>query len=107
MTTIHLAIHSGDPVEMHFENTKELNEFICELVEFDCVWLVSDNKKPEISEILITESIQQIINCISNGFFGSLENEVLFIQEYPNYEDAYSVALMMRETNPKCNTNYE
>lgn len=102
MIKIHLAIHSGDPSDMEFDTLQELREFIFELVEFDVVWLVADNKPPEISEILITESIQQINDCLTNGFFGSLENEVLFIQEYPTYEDAYAVALMIRENNPKC-----
>jgi len=35
-------------------------------------------------------------------FIDTFKSNVYFIQEYQTFEDAYRVALDMRETNPKC-----
>lgn len=99
MITLHLAIYEGDVKELNFENKTELIYFVKDLIDFDCVWLITngDQENPILQEIIITENIFEIIKFIKR-----IDPEILFIQEYQSYEDAYAVALSMRETNPKC-----
>lgn len=99
MITIHLAIYEGDIKELNFETKIDLIDYVKDLIDFNCIWLATngDQENPIFQEIVITENIFEIINFIQR-----IESEVLFIQEYQSYEDAYAVALDMRETNPKC-----
>lgn len=100
MKTLHLAIHSGDVKELHFENIAELIIYCKQLADFDCVWLITDGDNednPYKQEIVITENIFELIKFIQR-----IDPDTLFIQEYQSYQDAYEVALMMREPNPKC-----
>jgi len=101
MITIHLAIYEGDVKELNFENKKDLIDYVKQLIDFDCIWLATngDQENPIFQEIVITENIFEIINFIKR-----IESDVLFIQEYQSYEDAYAVALDMREPNQKCYT---
>ncbi len=100
MINLHLAIYDGDIPIIKFANKEDLIEYIYELQKFDCVWLFATNS--ENSEILITENILFLLLIIK---VSSIEGDV-FLQEYQSYEDAYSVALDMKESNPKC-YNYE
>lgn len=109
MIILNLAIHDGEVEVMEFKTVEELIEFIEELKRFDCIWLVADESdiNDDITsscEILITEDVYTIISAIGVDFFScSLRKDSkLFIQEYQSYEDAYKVALDMREGNPKC-----
>ena len=99
MITIHLAIYEGDAKELNFETKSDLIDYVKELIDFNCIWLATngDQENPIFQEIVITENIFEIINFIKR-----IESDLLFIQEYQSYEDAYEVALGMRETNPKC-----
>lgn len=101
MITIHLAIYEGDVKELNFENKIDLIDYVKQLIDFDCIWLGTngDQENPIFQEIVITENIFEIINFIKR-----IESDVLFIQEYQSYEDAYAVALDMREPNQKCYT---
>lgn len=99
MIKLHLAIGTGTeniPV-LEYENKEELIDYLHELKMFDCVWLATENG--ELSEILITENLTTLIKWIENDF---MNLETIFIQEYQSYEDAYAVALDMREGNAKC-----
>jgi hypothetical protein len=97
MITLHLAIYSGDVERMEFINRRELTNFILELKKFDCIWLFTDDG--ENGEIIITENISILVNAFLSNI---LQGNTLHLQEYQTYEDAYAVALDMREGNPKC-----
>jgi hypothetical protein len=98
MIELHLAIYDGDVLRIKFNNKNELLDYLKELKSFDCIWLVTDDC--EFGEILITQNLDTVINCFKKNMFSILDK--LFVQEYQTYEDAYKVALGMRESNPKC-----
>lgn len=54
----------------------------------------------ELTEIIITENIV-LIEFVVNRVLDYSDCEV-YLQEYGSYEDAYAVALDMREGNPLC-----
>lgn len=67
----------------------------------DVVWLAADDN--EKGEILITENLEVIINAVKNEQFKiNWENDDFFMQLWHSYEDAYKVALAMREINELC-----
>jgi len=99
MIKLHLAIYDGDIPAIPFENKQDLIDYVFELQKFDCVWLFTtgcDN-----GEIIVTENILFLIMVIN---ISTIQGDI-FIQEYPSYEDAYAVALDMKESNPKCYNN--
>ena len=101
MIKLNLCIGKGDCKEIPFYKQQELRSFLQELDRFDCIWLATDNG--EKGEILITESLKTLIISFDSNLFNTLGNDgYLFIQEYQTYEDAYAVALSMREPNPRC-----
>ena len=100
-------------IELHYFECQEsevLNFFtINELVGYlktlnpkKYVWLATEDG--EHGEIMVTESIDALISAIKAGVFNLLWNspQRFYLQQYDSYEDAYSVALDMREPNPKC-----
>jgi len=103
MIHLHLAIYEGDIEQIDFENIVDLVDYIRELNRFDCIWLATEDG--EKGEIIITEDLDALITCIENNVFiinideGSQD---FFVQEYQTYEDAYAVALDMREGNKRC-----
>jgi hypothetical protein len=99
MINLHLAIYNGDIPIIPFETKKELIDYVFELQKFDCIWLFTTGC--ENGEIIVTENILFLIMIIE---MSTIEGDI-FIQEYQSYEDAYSVALDMKETNPKCYNN--
>lgn len=103
MITLYIAIGKEESIpSIEFGNTNELIDYIEGLKQFNCVWLCS-GKSPN-SEIVITEDVDVIISAINTDFWMvSLAKDCqLHIHEYPSYEDAYKVALDMREGNNKC-----
>lgn len=102
MIKLNLAIFSGDVEVIDFFSIGELCQYLEELRRFDCVWLAADDG--EKGEILITENITTLILAVKSGHFNLLWNspQNFYVQEYQSYEDAYAVALDMREANPKC-----
>jgi hypothetical protein len=103
MIKLNLAIGEGDPIEMEFDAVESLCEYLEELRTFDCIWLATDNG--ETGEILITENLDCLVMAVSDGHFNihfSHEEDTIYVQEYQSYEDAYAVALDMREVNPRC-----
>lgn len=60
-------------------------------------------KEPEESEIFITERIGLISDIFKQAYFFGLDLvRVFYLQEYSSYEEAYFVALSMREKSPMC-----
>lgn len=102
MITLHLAIYEGDVEQIPFASIDSLLEYMEELRMFDCVWVVTDG-----DEVLVTDNLLKILRSISYDYMFDLkgENAKLFVQEYPSFEAAYEVALMLREDNPKCYNN--
>jgi uncharacterized protein YutD len=96
MIKLNLAIYEGDIDVIEFNNIQDLCEYIKELHTFDCVWLATDDG--EKGEIIVTENVETIVSSIIL-FWSNSDN--IFVQEYQTYEDAYFVALDMREGNPK------
>ncbi len=102
MIKLHLAIYEGDVEKIPFKCTNDLIGYIEELEMFDCIW-VATSGGPD-SEILITEETSTIINALECDFWETsfVKDSNFFVQEYQTYEEAYSVALLMREENIKC-----
>ena len=102
MIILNLAIYDGDIQTIEFYTQKELLEYLFELHTFNCIWLATEDGAN--GEILITENVETLINAVRNNHFNLLWNspQNFYVQEYQTYEDAYRVALNMRETNPKC-----
>ena len=56
-------------------------------------------------EIIVTENgllVEELFDGNLNSVYPFYEGEPIFIQEYPSYEDAYKVALDMKEQSPLC-----
>ena len=102
MIHLNLGIYSGDIKLYKFNTQTELCEFLKELSRFDCIWLAADDS--EKGEVLITENLQTLISAIEHSHFNLLWNspQNFYVQEYQTYEDAYKVALNMRESNSRC-----
>lgn len=96
MITLNLAIYKGDVKVIEFSNQIDLSEYVKELNRFDCIWLAAEDQV--FGEILVTENLQTVINHFK--LWNSPQN--FYLQQYQTYEDAYKVALDMRESNPKC-----
>jgi hypothetical protein len=102
MRYLHLGIFEGDVNVFEFNDLDQMCDYLHELKSFDCIWLATNHS--EIGEIVVTENLQKLIRLLKIGYFdlNSNNNEVFHVQEYQTYEDAYKVALDMREGNPKC-----
>ena len=102
MIHLNLGIYNGDIDVIPFNTQAELCEYLKELDMFDCIWLATE--EGEKGEILITENLQTLISAVENSHFNLLWNspQNFHVQEYQTYEDAYKVALDMRETSPRC-----
>lgn len=101
MINLQIAIGGGDAQPFNFTSVNDLIDYIKECKTINAIWLATDDKT---DEILITENIEQIIKCITFDFWDLSfdKDSVFYLQEYQSYEDAYAVALYMKETNPKC-----
>ncbi len=103
MIELYIALGKEDNIPcIEFKSTSDLMDYIEELKQFNCVWLCS-GKNPN-TEIVITEDIDIILSAVSVDFWmvSLAKNCELHIHEYPSYEDAYRVALDMREGNNRC-----
>lgn len=105
MITLNLGLGEGDVDKLKFSSPVDLVEYIEELKGYypNTVWLITGNG--EYSEIMITESIDKIIVAIYHDHWEDVclkKDSELHIHEYESYEDAYSVALSMKEGNPLC-----
>ena len=95
----------GDIPCYEFKTIKELQSFIESVLypfkmENDRVYLVVME-----DEVIITENALFVIELFErkfNSVYPYYEGQPIFIQEYPSYEDAYAVALDMKEENPLC-----
>jgi len=110
MITLHLGIYEGEVQRITFNSKKDLLDYLHDIKKsnFECIWLCSGEGDIGYDEILITESIDTVELAINGLVFSLFEDELenknfdLHLHEYQTYEDAYKVALDMREPNPKC-----
>ena len=101
MINLHLAIQEKDAQLLKFNDNSSIIKFLETLKNHDCIWLICDDNND--GEIIITENLHTVLEAISMNQFGAFFGEQNFyIQQYTNYEDAYKVALNIREVNPKC-----
>ena len=103
MIILHLGIGDGDIKTAKFFS---LSQFVAylerEFSKSNCIWLATDDG--EKGELLITENLKTLIFAISKNYFNLLWNspQNFHLHQYKTYEDAYSVALHMKEGNEKC-----
>jgi hypothetical protein len=102
-----------DIIELILKDQNELDLFIQDIVKGDdnkTVYLFASNfNKDPLKEDLELESYREIIieacpyrlAMLLKGCYDYEDCEVFF-QEYESFEDAYKVALSMRELNPLC-----
>lgn len=104
----------GDIPLYFYESEIVVNAHILTRTTPNCVYLISINE-----EILITENQLELIKFaqrpgynppsflvkeVLNSVGVTTPNCIIFLQEYNSYEEAYQVALDMKEVNPKCYT---
>ena len=77
-----------------------LIEYMEELKQFNCIWLATTDG--EFGEIIITENLTKLLLALAHDHWELKDGCNFYVQEYQTYEDAYKVALDMREGNPKC-----
>ena len=103
MYTIYYAeITKPEIKELFFNSGKDIISFVMNMTAYsrELVWLVSIE-----NEIFISDNhamVQNLFDTHYNAAYPYFENSKIYIQEYQSFEDAYSVALNMRETSPLC-----
>lgn len=102
MINLQLGLYETDVKVMHFMSINDVCEYIKSLEKVDTVWLATDDG--EYGEIIVTEKIDTVISALKNRILNpsTTKTKNLFLFDNDTYEDAYSVALSMREENPKC-----
>jgi len=100
MITLHLALNSSKDIEeKEFKCFNDYADFILSISHIESVWLLTGGND---KEILVTENLEFTFIPADFGMIPDINNAVIYLQEYNTYEDAYRVALSMREVNPKC-----
>lgn len=98
----------GDIPSIKFNRRSKLLNWIDDLrfenKEKGIVYLITNDGN---CEIIVTDNLFTIYNYIDNAHIHnftpiSIQNSIIFLQEYQSFESAYSVALHMRENNPLC-----
>jgi hypothetical protein len=101
MIKLHYFEHKEVKI-VNFTTITELVQYLNPLKDKKYIWLATEDG--ENGEIMVTESISKLIAAIKAEVFNLswVSNPNFFIQQYDSYEDAYAVALGMREANPRC-----
>lgn len=97
-----------------FERWDEVMQHIMDILnasDHKTVYLfTSDGRKdvpeqwPQVSNIFVSSMVDAVKTYLINPFIlvDLMEYKNFYLQEYPSYEDAYSVALTMKEDSPLC-----
>ena len=98
----------GDIPCLEFTSIEEVRSFIASIVY--PVKMV--NEKVYViaiqDEVIVTENgllVEELFDGNLNSAYPFYEGEAIFIQEYPSYDEAYKVALDMKEVSPLCYTS--
>jgi hypothetical protein len=73
----------------------------------DCVFIVGlENESILGSEVIVTDNAETIQNFIVGRFYHNhiFNNNSWYIHEYPSFEEAYKIALAIREGHRLCYT---
>lgn len=96
--------NDGDIPCLEYDAVEEVIGFITSIIYpikriSDKVYLIAFD-----DDIVVTDDALLVDDIFSDGHgcYSPYESDEIFIQEYPSYEDAYKVALMMRETSHLC-----
>ena len=99
----------GDIPCLEFTSIEEVRSFITSII----YPLKMVNEKVYViaiqDEVIVTENgllIEELFDGNLNSAYPFFESEDIFIQEYPSYEEAYKVALDMKEVSPLCYSSY-
>ena len=97
----------GDIPCLNFKNWKERMLFICDKVtgSKEKVFVLSINYNAD--ESIDSVYVFDIWNCVRflrDKKYNSI-HYTFYLQEYPSYEEAYKVALDMKEVSPFCYTS--
>ena len=108
-------LHYGSRKQLDVEllEFKTLDELACKISELtflskNLVYLFTYETDNEdfYSEIVISEVDNLVMDLLNKEYITEEVNN-FFLQEYTSYQDAYDVALMMRETSEICYTMSE
>ncbi len=93
---------TADIPELVFNTKKSFINWLTDMLysKKDVVYLVCIQ-----DDIFVSENKQMICNLFENpltAVYPYYEDTPIFIQEYSSYEDAYDVALDMKEESPLC-----
>jgi len=112
----YFELGSNKPVVYHFENYEDLVLWF-KTLEFrqrpingyeKRVFLLTHDEIVEGTEdfdLFVTENLCHVIEILQQEFLGYDACKVWHFQEYKSYEDAYEVALLLREGNILCYNN--
>ena len=110
----YFELGSNKPTNLIFKNHNDLCDWIEALSNKrpiqSRVYLLTHNEILEGSEdfeVFVSEQLSLIYEIISNEEIAFYICNDFYLQEYESFEDAYSVALSMREGNPLCYNNTE
>ena len=105
---IHYAKIDLNDCDIHcleFTSIEEVRSFITSIV----YPLKMVNEKVYViaiqDEVIVTENgllLEELFDGNLNSAYPFYEGEGIFIHEYPSYEEAYKVALDMKEESPLC-----
>lgn len=95
---LNLGIINADTTD-HDVDYLQLIEIIESLKDVEGVFLISFGENPAYDEVFITENIGFLLNICA----AHLNNEKeVTLHRYNSFEDAYMVAINMKEPNPLC-----
>ena len=92
------------------EDDKSFNDFLL-FLESNYFPAFGDSKNvvylfSYVGEIFISDDIDNVFHFMESSYYGISSDSDdywnMYLQEYPSYEEAYKVALDMKETNRLC-----
>ena len=93
-TLTYYRLYSDDPREVEFFGRTHLREHMYQLTTGKpCVYLICDG-----DEIYATDNIEKAVNFCT-------ELKEVHVQEWESFQDAYAVALHMKDGHPLCFDN--
>jgi hypothetical protein len=109
MKTLHYgALPLGSEIEqIEFDTARELSSYLFDKADKSkkLVYIITFNMGDDCSScpIFIEEDATALLSLMFvHGDFYEEFVDTFFLQEYESYEDAYKVAMDMREPNPLC-----
>lgn len=93
----------GDIPCVEFESKYEMLDYVSKI--YNNNWLTYLKKVCLVSisdHLIVVNSMSRILNFINDELNHIDFGTDVFLQEYPSYEEAFKVALDMKEENPLC-----